>query len=231
LFKKNLFQWTENSEISWTDIESAASSTVAMPGGLGVTGGIFAILLALTAKELFWTETGTDAVDMDREIRAPKMSQYATPTIKFLFCYSWGYRNAFEQMSQAIRDRYPGLQVEGGNFPPPPLRQMTAQALSALKFILIIILISGQNPFLYLNIATPEAFTWAIENKVYACMMVFFVSNMIETQLISTGAFEIDFNGMNMWSKIQTGRIPTAPELYQMIEQKMEMAGGGNKFS
>jgi len=76
-----------------------------MPGGLGVTGGIFALLLALTAKELFWTEaclttqtdillmkrllqTGTNAVDMDREIRAPKMSQYATPTIKFLFCYS-----------------------------------------------------------------------------------------------------------------------------------------------
>jgi len=61
-----------------------------MPGGAGagVTGGIFAILLALTAKELFWSPTTTDAVDMNRDVRAPKMSQYATPTIKFLFCYS-----------------------------------------------------------------------------------------------------------------------------------------------
>jgi len=202
-----------------------------MPGGAGVTGGIFAILLALTAKELFWSPSTTDAVDVDRDVRAPKMSQYATPTIKFLFCYSWGYRNAFEQMAQAIRDRYPGLQVEGGNFPPPPMRQMIAQTLSALKFIFIIILISGQNPFTYLNAATPDAFTWAMENKVYACMMIFFVSNMLETQLISTGAFEIDFNGINMWSKIQTGRIPTGPELFQMIESNMEMAGGGNKFS
>jgi len=200
-----------------------------MPGGLGLTGGIFAVLLALTAKELFWTQTSTDAVDVEREIRAPKMSQYATPTIKFLFCYSWGYRNAFEQMAQAIRDRYPGLQVEGGNFPPPPLRQMVAQTLSALKFIFIIILISGQNPFVHLNLATPDAVTWAMENKVYACMMIFFLSNMIETQLISTGAFEIDFNGINLWSKIQTGRIPSGPELFQMIESNMEMAGG--KFS
>ena len=91
------------------------------------------------------------------------------------------------------QDRYPGLQVEGGNFPPPPLKQVVAQSLSALKFILIIILISGQNPFNYINVATPEAFNWAMENKVYACMMIFFVSNMIETQLISTGAFTPKF--------------------------------------
>ena len=90
-------------------------------------------------------------------------------------------------LSPLFQDRYPGLQVEGGNFPPPPLRQMIAQTLSALKFILLIVLISGQNPFPYLNMATPEAFNWASENKVYACMMIFFVSNMLETQLISTG--------------------------------------------
>lgn len=31
--------------------------------------------------------------------------------------------------------------------------------------------------------------------QVYACMMVFFLSNMFENQLMSTGAFEITFNG------------------------------------
>lgn len=31
--------------------------------------------------------------------------------------------------------------------------------------------------------------------QIYACMMVFFLSNMIENQLMSTGAFEITFNG------------------------------------
>ena len=47
--------------------------------------------------------------------------------------------------SSFVQDRYPGLQVEGGNFPPPPMRAMIAQALSALKFVFIIVLISGQN--------------------------------------------------------------------------------------
>lgn len=31
---------------------------------------------------------------------------------------------------------------------------------------------------------------------MYACLMVVFLSNTIEGQLISTGAFEIIFNGM-----------------------------------
>jgi len=135
-------------------------------------------------------------------------------------------------MAQAIQDRYPGLKVEGGNYPPPPLRQFVAQTLSALKFLVIIAVILGQNPFALLNMPTPEAYTWAVENKVYACMMIFFLSNMVEGQLVSTGAFEIDFNGINMWSKLQTGRIPSAQELFQMIESNIELAGGtGNTFS
>ena len=31
---------------------------------------------------------------------------------------------------------------------------------------------------------------------MYACIMLFFICNTIEGQLISTGAFEISFNGM-----------------------------------
>ena len=34
--------------------------------------------------------------------------------------------------------------------------------------------------------------------QVYACLMIFFISNAIEGQLISTGAFEVAFNGKNV---------------------------------
>lgn len=30
---------------------------------------------------------------------------------------------------------------------------------------------------------------------MYACMMLFFISNAVEGQLISTGAFEVSYNG------------------------------------
>ena len=38
---------------------------------------------------------------------------------------------------------------------------------------------------------------------MYACILIFFVTNMIEGQLISTGAFEVSLNGMyiQLWLK------------------------------
>lgn len=61
---------------------------------------------------------------------------------------------------------------------------------------------------------------------VYAAMMVFFISNAIETQLVSTGAFEIILNDITVWSKLQSGRIPRVDELMQIIESQMK--GSGN---
>ena len=36
-------------------------------------------------------------------------------------------------------------------------------------------------------------YSWLIENKMYACLMIFFLANAVETQLISTGAFEVSY--------------------------------------
>jgi len=48
-------------------------------------------------------------------------------------------------------------------------------------------------------------YVWLVVNAVflqlYACLLLFFISNAIETQLISTGAFEVSFNGQCVfWS-------------------------------
>jgi len=73
-----------------------------------------------------------------------------------------------------------------------------------------------------------------LENKLYACMMTFFLCNAVETQLISTGAFEIQLNDMPLWSKLESGRIPQPGELFQIIENHINMrasqlgGGGGN---
>lgn len=41
---------------------------------------------------------------------------------------------------------------------------------------------------------TPSIWLWALENKIYASMMLFFVANFIEGNLVSTGAFEVFYN-------------------------------------
>ncbi|KAL0973961.1 hypothetical protein UPYG_G00213450 [Umbra pygmaea] len=56
-----------------------------------------------------------------------------------------------------------------------------------------------------LGVETPRAWTWSQENKIFACLMTFFLSNMLETHFLSTGAFEITLNDVPIWSKLQSG--------------------------
>ncbi len=51
--------------------------------------------------------------------------------------------------------------------------------------------VGGLNPFETLGQPAPGWYTWLLGNKLYACLMVFFIGNAIETQLVSTGAFEV----------------------------------------
>ncbi|WAR28533.1 LOW QUALITY PROTEIN: SELT-like protein [Mya arenaria] len=104
-------------------------------------------------------------------------------------------RRVFEQYTSVLHEKFPHVAVEGDNYPPPAMRSLLAQGLSVLKLALIAM--------------------------VYACLMIFFISNAIEGQLISTGAFEISFNDVPVWSKLETGRIPSAAEMFQIIENHM----------
>jgi len=124
----------------------------------------------------------------------------------------------FEQFTQLVRTHYPDLEVVGENYPPPPTKALIARILSMIKMALLVCLLFGQNPFVLLNIPTPAVYSWALQNKMYACLMIFFFSNSIESSLISTGAFEISINDVPLWSKLETGRLPSANEFIQMLQ-------------
>uniref|UniRef100_A0A915J6U8 Selenoprotein T n=1 Tax=Romanomermis culicivorax TaxID=13658 RepID=A0A915J6U8_ROMCU len=105
--------------------------------------------------------------------------------------FSCGYKQAFDEFSKIVVDRYPSIRIEGQNYAPSYARALIAQLLTYSKIALI---------------------------ALYACTMIFFVGNAVETYLISTGAFEIAYNGVPIWSKLDVGRIPSPQELIQIIE-------------
>ncbi|PAA58730.1 hypothetical protein BOX15_Mlig030629g1 [Macrostomum lignano] len=111
--------------------------------------------------------------------------------------------------------------MEGDNYPPPAWRQLLCTVLSWTKLGLIMAIVMGVDPFPYLGLQTPQMYQWASQNRMYACMMLFFISNVVEGQLISTGAFEVTFNGMSVWSKLQNGRVPSIGELMGIIDSHM----------
>nr|SVE73823.1 EOG090X0DP2 [Daphnia atkinsoni] len=136
----------------------------------------------------------------------------------------FGYRKVFEQYAAILEQKYPSLAIEGENHPPPFINQKIAQFLGIVKILLILLVVSGTNVFMHLGVNTPSVWEWTQQNKFYACLMTFFLCNAIEGQLISTGAFEITLNDVPLWSKLETGRIPQPPELFQMIDNHLNMA-------
>lgn len=159
-----------------------------------------------------------------KNILEPNLNTFSVPTLTFLICNSWGYKKTFEQYAYAIQHHYPQLKLNADNYPPPPVRVYIAQALVILKFLLIACIISGINPFEKLNIATPNIFLWASQNKIYACLMLFFLTGVIEGQLLSTGAFEVYFNDVPIWSKLESGRPPALEELLDILKNQLKLS-------
>uniref|UniRef100_A0A8C6DYI4 Selenoprotein T n=1 Tax=Moschus moschiferus TaxID=68415 RepID=A0A8C6DYI4_MOSMO len=149
--------------------------------------------------------------------------QYATgPLLKFQICVS-GYRRVFEEYMRVISQRYPDIRIEGENYLPQPIYRHIASFLSVFKLVLIGLIIVGKDPFAFFRMQAPSIWQWGQENKVYACMMVFFLSNMIENQCMSTGAFEITLNDVPVWSKLESGHLPSMQQLVQILDNEMKL--------
>ncbi|XP_066597435.1 thioredoxin reductase-like selenoprotein T homolog CG3887 [Prorops nasuta] len=159
----------------------------------------------------------------DDQVPLTKLGAKTGPTLKFFYCYSCGYKKAYEEYAGILHERYPQLQIDGENYNPPGYNMLIAKCLSLVKILLMIMIVCGINVFQWLGQPQPYFWQWCIENRIYACIMIFFLSNAIEGNLISSGAFEIHFNDVPVWSKLETGRKPQLPELIQIIETHLKM--------
>uniref|UniRef100_A0A3B5AF49 Selenoprotein T n=1 Tax=Stegastes partitus TaxID=144197 RepID=A0A3B5AF49_9TELE len=140
-----------------------------------------------------------------------------------LFGYRMRYKRVFEEYTQALYQRYPDIRIEGENYLPIPVYRHIASFLSVFKLLVIGLIIIGRDPFALFGMQAPGIWEWGQGNKIYACMMVFFLSNMIENQLMSTGAFEITLNDVPVWSKLESGHLPSMQQLVQILDNEMKM--------
>ena len=78
-------------------------------------------------------------------------------------------------------------------------RLQAAQIISILKFIIILCVLASFNPFPFLGVETPAWAAWMLENKIYACMMTFFLCNAVETQVVKLPN-DLDVHLLNCFS-------------------------------
>lgn len=183
---------------------------------------LFVFFAIFTIKDLFVQSELSEANTKEIPITRMGSSTFIGPTIKFMYCYSCGYQKAYQDYGNIIHEKYPEITVEGEHYNPPGYNMFIAKALGVGKMLVIICILTGINIFDYFGRVEPSWWKWCVEYKFYSSIMLFFLCNILEGQLVSTGAFEIYFNDVPVWSKLETGRIPQPPELFQIIDNHLQ---------
>lgn len=201
---------------------------------------IFGIFLLLTCRDMFFghsssgteSEVGESATDRLHhhhhqagagvDIDSPHMASSYAPTIKIQYCHSCGYKQAFDEISKLLQANFPNIKVEGELHQPNWLRAQIVNLIFISKLALLIMIYMDFNPFTYLQMNSPSLWAHMSQNKVSSSLIILFIANSIESNMMSTGAFEILYNkNIPIWSKIETGRMPSGPELLQIVGNQL----------
>eukprot|EP00051_Salpingoeca_urceolata_P004917 m.68868 g.68868 ORF g.68868 m.68868 type:complete len:92 (-) comp13934_c0_seq3:39-314(-) len=76
----------------------------------------------------------------------------------------------------------------------------------------------GRQIFSALNMPVPPLVQNLQENALMSAVTVYFVSNMLTANLMKTGAFEVFVDGEQVWSKLETGTLPSWEQLLSFVD-------------
>lgn len=138
------------------------------------------------------------------------------------------------QIRKAFQHKYPHIPIMGSNFEPSSQKKTAANMVKLATYSAIGLTIGGDQLFQFLGTQPPAAgsslgdvYKAMRENKFYTCAGSYFVGNTISENMLSTGAFEIYYDGKLVFSKLQTGRLPRIDEIMTNMDHAI---GSGDSF-
>jgi selT/selW/selH-like putative selenoprotein len=125
------------------------------------------------------------------------------------------------RLKEFLEGNYPHLigNIDGENFPPPAQNVMFAQAIGYLQTFGMIFCFFGDTIAQMTGFPIPPAtLAYVKENRmqVFVCL---FLMNGLAQNLVATGAFEIEYNGKVVFSKLEMNRLPSLNEIVQNLEE------------
>lgn len=126
----------------------------------------------------------------------------------------------FLELQKFLERRYPSLigSIEGANYPPPPHAQVLMMVVGYIQMAVLILLFAGGLVFKTLGMEEPEWYKSMAENKLGTFATVF-LANAVVGSMTATGAFEVTLDGELVFSKLQSGRMPTADDIMARLTE------------
>lgn len=123
--------------------------------------------------------------------------------------------------ARRLRHAYPHIQVQGENYPPTPINAALSTMLQMVFMFGLLGSLAGAYvlPPLYAN--------WITENRTML-MLVVLGSNFLAGQLLATGAFEVTYNDVEVFSKLKAGHLVDFQEIRRLLEKTIATAQVGS---
>eukprot|EP00882_Tetradesmus_deserticola_P024894 GHRQ01027245.1.p2 GENE.GHRQ01027245.1~~GHRQ01027245.1.p2 ORF type:complete len:196 (-),score=39.09 GHRQ01027245.1:111-698(-) len=111
------------------------------------------------------------------------------------------------QAKQLLQQRFSGMEVVGSTYPVPATKQALAQGLGLAQMVGFGFVIFGDKLFQFMGYAAPpELYVQHVAgNRVGVGVGIWFLGNFLQNQLLSTGAFEVFYDGtlVRLWMECQ----------------------------
>jgi hypothetical protein len=96
----------------------------------------------------------------------------------------------------------------------------------------IAVTLGGERLLPALGLPAPDFVKSMQSAKLQSCAAAWFLGNTVQQNLISTGAFEVYYDGVTMFSKLQSGAAPQLPEIVRAVAtahaQRSSASSAGN---
>ncbi len=124
------------------------------------------------------------------------------------------------EIQQIMEKNFKNVIVKGEEYPLNFIRKILSYVVTITQISVFTTMILGESikPFL-INFIPNYLIDWIIENKLLSLVISFFAGNILQSNISNTGAFEIFYNGNQIWSKLQTGNVPNINQLIMLLNQ------------
>ena len=117
-----------------------------------------------------------------------------------------------------------------------PAKALLARAVSLASTTVIAVTLGGDALFPALGISTPDFLKSMQASKLQTCAAAYFLGNTgalcvrrhlrrahtagaVHQNLISTGAFEVSYNGRTLFSKLASGAVPQLADIVRAVSE------------
>ena len=124
------------------------------------------------------------------------------------------------QMRRELLHRCPGVPIVGQVYPPGDGKILIANIAQYIFFAGLGLVFLGEMLFKLMGMAEPPPWYAAVQqNKLQVCMFLW-IGNSFAAGQLSTGAFEVSYDGKPVFSRLEEGRFPEMGELIHLLVQK-----------